>query len=69
MDSLSYFQRRQHPEMGDCLQYSWPAKLAESPARAARAPRIGEHTGMICREILKMPDEEFVGLLNSGVLR
>ena len=57
-----------HTEIG-------PAPFANPPYRFARtpgdvrmpAPCFGEHTEFVCREILKLTDEEFVSLLQKGV--
>jgi len=31
------------------------------------APLLGQHTGYVCREMLRMGDEGFVDLYNQGV--
>lgn len=44
-------------------------KLSETPGRLTRAaPRIGEHTEYVCREILGMTEEEMDEYLAEGVI-
>ncbi|MFN8625700.1 MAG: CoA transferase [Candidatus Binatia bacterium] len=57
------------PGFGDCLHYAWPVKLSRTPSRPSYGPLYNEHTHYVCSEILKMPSDEFVQLLNEGVLR
>jgi crotonobetainyl-CoA:carnitine CoA-transferase CaiB-like acyl-CoA transferase len=45
-----------------------PFKLSATPAEPRLpAPCMGEHTEYVCTEILKMPIEEFIELLNEDV--
>jgi benzylsuccinate CoA-transferase BbsF subunit len=39
------------------------------PPHPTAAPRLGEHTYHICKEILQMPDEEIATLLDEGILQ
>jgi crotonobetainyl-CoA:carnitine CoA-transferase CaiB-like acyl-CoA transferase len=57
------------PGFGDCLHYGWPVRLSRTPAQQRCGPLYGEHTEYVCRHILDMPSEEFVELLNEGVLK
>ncbi len=57
------------PGFGDCLHYNWPVRLSRTPARPHCGPLYNEHTEHVCSEILKMPSDEFVQLINEGVLR
>jgi len=62
-----YYWELPHQEMGVALTPGQPFKMSATPATAKRAaPCLGEHTEFVCREILKMDDEEFVDLLSSG---
>lgn len=56
------------PGYGNSLYFGWPVKLSRTPVAQHCGPSFGEHTEQICREILKMDDEEFVHLLSEGVL-
>jgi crotonobetainyl-CoA:carnitine CoA-transferase CaiB-like acyl-CoA transferase len=57
----------EHPVMGQ-RRYDGPAfRLSETPAHLSRpAPCLGEHNEYVYREILGLPEEEFVELLVSG---
>ena len=45
-------------------------KLSKTPAEPCMAaPCVGQHNELICKEFLKMPEEEFTQLLNEGVLK
>jgi len=63
-----HFWMLDHPEMG-VTAYDSPAfRLSKTPAELNMpAPCLGQHTEYICREILQMSDNEFVGLLEEGV--
>ena len=57
-----------HREMGQLSYLGQAAKLSETPAIPRMpAPCLGEHTELVCREILGMSDDEFTRLLNEGV--
>lgn len=64
----NHFIPLEHPEMGVFNYDSYPFKLSKTPAQFRRSPCLGEHTEFVCREILKISDEEFIELLNEGVL-
>lgn len=58
-----------HSELGTFPHAGQPFKLSKTPAQARLpSPCQGEHTAMVCKEILGISDEEFVELLNAGVL-
>ncbi|MFC1908939.1 CaiB/BaiF CoA transferase family protein [Chloroflexota bacterium] len=63
-----HFWRIEHPEIG-VLDYDGPSfRMSKTNPQPTRpAPCIGEHTEYICRNILGIPDNEFVQLLNDGV--
>ena len=62
-----YYWELQHPEMGLSLTASQPFKMSKTPARPRMpAPCLGEHTELVCREILKMSDEEYLELFADG---
>jgi len=64
-----HFQVLEHPEIGH-HSYEMPAfRLSQTPARLSTpAPCLGQHNEYVCKELLGMSDDEFVQLLNAGVL-
>jgi benzylsuccinate CoA-transferase BbsF subunit len=64
----NHFQFLKHPVMGKCSHPAWPAKLSLSPAQLHPAPTLGADNEYICTKILGYSDEEFIDLVNSGVL-
>jgi benzylsuccinate CoA-transferase BbsF subunit len=65
-----FYKRLNHPEMGNILHRGAASQLSETPWEFERpGPCMGEHTEYVCREFLKMSDEEFVGLLNSEAFK
>ena len=63
-----YYWELDHPEMGKMSYSGMPIQFSETPYSITRgAPCLGEHTEYICTELLKMPAEDFVSLLNEGV--
>ena len=60
--------RLKHQEMGMVNYDCPPFRLSLTPLRLEMpSPCLGEHTEMVCREFLKMGDEEFFELLSEGV--
>lgn len=64
-----YFKYLNHAEMGMALHLDWPAHLPLTPAQLRSAPLLGEHTEMVCKEILGMSEGEFQKLQATGVLQ
>ena len=64
-----HFQVLEHPEIGH-HSYEMPAfRLSQTPLRLrTAAPCLGQHNEYVCKELLGMSDDEFVRLLNNGVL-
>ena len=67
LERRRHFQILEQQEVG-----SWPHETAgfrmeNNASELKAAPCLGEHTEFVCREILKMSDEEFVKLLSDGV--
>jgi benzylsuccinate CoA-transferase BbsF subunit len=57
-----------HSEIGKFGYYTMPFKLSATPAEPHLSPPcMGEHTEWVCTNILKMPIEEFIALLNEEV--
>jgi crotonobetainyl-CoA:carnitine CoA-transferase CaiB-like acyl-CoA transferase len=56
-----------HHEMGPFTHLGEAAILSETPATSELpAPCLGEHTEMICKELLGMDDETFVNYMING---
>lgn len=62
-----YFQRVEHPEIGQCYQQAWPIRLSRSPLKVRPAPCLGEHNEYVFTKILGLSDKEFVDYLDTGV--
>lgn len=64
-----HFHVLEHPEIG-AMSYEAPAfRLSETPLEIERpAPCLGQHNEYVCKELLGIPDDEFVRLLAEGVL-
>ena len=57
-----------HKEMGMVSHLGQPIHLSKCNVKARLpAPCLGEHTEMVCKEILGMPDEEFEDLSKMGI--
>jgi crotonobetainyl-CoA:carnitine CoA-transferase CaiB-like acyl-CoA transferase len=65
----SHFVTLDHVEIG-LHHYETPSwRLSATPGEVRLAsPCLGEHNEYVCKKILGMPDDEFVQLLNEGVL-
>ncbi len=58
----------EHSELGNYPHIGESFQLSETPVKPRLpAPRLGEHTEYVCTEIIKMPDDEFLALLEDGV--
>jgi benzylsuccinate CoA-transferase BbsF subunit len=63
-----YFWKQNHNAIGTCRGFGQACILPKTPAELKMpAPCMGEHTEFVCREFLKMSDEEFVEALTTGV--
>jgi len=64
LKSRGYYVYLDHSETGRSAYDSFAYKLSATPGKLTRpAPRLGEHTEYVCKEILGMDDEEFTELL------
>ncbi len=64
LKARNHFWLMQHPVIGDCLHLGEAAILSQTPAQPRMpAPCLGEHTELIAREILSLPENEMVELL------
>jgi len=68
LKARDHFVKLNHPEMGECLYDRIPFRLSKTPAELKRsAPCLGQDTEKVCCEILGLPDDRFLELLNDGV--
>jgi crotonobetainyl-CoA:carnitine CoA-transferase CaiB-like acyl-CoA transferase len=66
---LGVFMQIEHHARGRTWVIKPPWTFSETPARIERgAPKLGEHTDVICKEILGMPTEEIDELKEEKVL-
>jgi benzylsuccinate CoA-transferase BbsF subunit len=64
LKSRNHYVYLDHSEIGHSAYDSFAYKLSDTPGKLTRpAPRLGEHTEFVCKEILGMDDEEFTELL------
>lgn len=64
LKTRGYYVYLDHSETGRSAYDSFAFKLSETPGKlSGPAPRLGEHTEYVCKEILGMDDEEYVELL------
>ncbi len=65
-----YYVYLDHPEAGRTAYDSVGFRLTKTPGTYERpAPCLGEHTEYVCKEILKLSDEDIAQLLIDGVLQ
>ena len=62
------FVKLTHPVIGECNHPAPAVKLSKSPSHIKTSPCLGEHNEYVLFELLGISDEEFVELLNEGVL-
>ena len=63
-----YFRILHHPEIGDYEALAPSYVLSRTPAELRLPfPCLGEHTEYVCRELLGMPEKEFIELLTDNV--
>jgi len=60
------FCELEHPE-APCVVLRRSVDLSKVPYKISRPPTLGEHLEYVCKQVLEMPDEEFVQLLAEGV--
>jgi crotonobetainyl-CoA:carnitine CoA-transferase CaiB-like acyl-CoA transferase len=67
--AIGYFSVREHPSEGSIRTLAVPSEWSESqPEYRRHAPRLGEHTREVLREI-RMGEEEIDSLIRSGAAR
>ena len=69
LKARGYYVYLDHPEAGRTA-YDGPGfRLSKTPGRLqSPAPMLGEHTALVCSEVLGMDDEEMAQLVMEGVL-
>ncbi|MFC1532155.1 CaiB/BaiF CoA transferase family protein [Thermodesulfobacteriota bacterium] len=69
MEHRNFWKKLDHPEIGETTVFGNSYTLSKTPYRLERpSPCLGEHTEYVCREFLGISDEEFVDLIQDGVL-
>jgi crotonobetainyl-CoA:carnitine CoA-transferase CaiB-like acyl-CoA transferase len=69
LNSIGYFQTRQHPSEGDLKEIGIPTEWSDSQPEIRRhAPKLGEHTCEILKE-LGLADAAIVKLLREGIVK
>ncbi|MBN2062744.1 MAG: CoA transferase [Deltaproteobacteria bacterium] len=64
----NFFWYMNHGELGEYPHIGEAFQLSETPVEGRMAaPALGEHTEYVCREIMGMPDVEFIELMEDGV--
>ncbi|MDY7018562.1 MAG: CoA transferase, partial [Chloroflexota bacterium] len=63
-----YLPIREHAEIGACHHQGWPALLSKTPYQLRAAPCLGQDNEYVYQGLLSISDEEFVELVQSGVI-
>jgi crotonobetainyl-CoA:carnitine CoA-transferase CaiB-like acyl-CoA transferase len=63
-----FLQRVDHPLLGPFEHQASPIWLSDTPQQLRPAPRLGEHTRQLCREILRLDDDAIDELDRAQVL-
>jgi len=63
-----WWQWLDDPKWGRVPENPVPIRFSDTPLSWAPAPYIGEHNEYVCKELLKLPQEEFNNLNEKGVL-
>ena len=58
----------EHPEFGTLREMRSPVRTSGEIRRPRRAPRLGEHTDEILREILSYGDATIARLRDGGII-
>jgi len=58
----------EHPTRGNYLTVGNPIKLSDSPTEVTRSPLLGEHTGEILRDVLKLDPRRIAEIEASGAV-
>lgn len=63
-----FFHEVDHPEVGKHHAARSPYIFSDIPVELKRSPLIGEHNEYVCKEILKLSDDEVAELIVQGAL-
>jgi benzylsuccinate CoA-transferase BbsF subunit len=64
-----FFQTFDHSEIGEAVTRRSPITYSNADSSVPRgAPVLGQDTEFVCTKILNMSDEEWLGLMESGIL-
>jgi crotonobetainyl-CoA:carnitine CoA-transferase CaiB-like acyl-CoA transferase len=61
-------QTMAHPVVGDYVMSGWPVRFGDAPPAVGPAPLLGQHSGNILADWLKMDDAEIDQLRDSKVI-
>ena len=68
LKATNTFTKLEHPVIGEASHLAMPYKVSKTPGQLRTAPLFGQHTEYVCREILKISQEEYDTLKEEGVL-
>lgn len=69
LNARGFYKELVHAEIGRHRYLLPPFRLSKTPGEPRLpAPCLGQHNEYVCKHILGLSDDEFVGLLNRGVL-
>ena len=70
LKSYEFYWEQDHPVIGKHRCDSHAFTFSKTPRKLQfPSPCVGEHNFYVCTEILKMPDEKFVQMIEKGVLK
>jgi len=70
LQDRDHFYKVDHPEIGEYSVSPLGFTLSATPDQSKRAaPILGEHTFMVCKEMLGLSDDEYLELDNQGVFK
>lgn len=65
-----FFWTLNHPECGETIHNRPNYILSKTPSELRMpAPLLGEHTDYVCKELLQMPEDEYISLLLDNVFK
>jgi benzylsuccinate CoA-transferase BbsF subunit len=63
----NHFVKLEHPELGTYSARNHAFRMSRTPGEMKTAPCLGEHTELVCREMLGMSDSEFISCFHEGL--
>jgi benzylsuccinate CoA-transferase BbsF subunit len=65
-----FFWTLKHPECGETRHSRPNYLLSKTPSELRKpSPCLGEHTDFVCKELLKMPEDQYISLLLDNVFK